>query len=82
MVEILRDILNGKIKIVQNCKSTESDTEEEVEDDDEEMPEAEEIVTQKMYDTSERTDDMRQGGQIRKRTQYNYTQTVRYRVRT
>ena len=82
MVEILRDILNGKIKIVQNCKSTESDTEEEVEDDDEEMPEAEEIVTQKMYDTSERTDDMRQCGQIRKRTQYNYTQTVRYRVRT
>ena len=37
--EILRDILNGKLKIVQNRKKTETDTEEEDNEDDEEMPE-------------------------------------------
>ena len=46
--EILRDVLNGKLKIVQNRRKTETDTEEE---DDEEMPETTERET---YDTSER----------------------------
>ena len=36
--EILRDILNGKLKIVQNPKQPKSDIEED-EDDDEETPE-------------------------------------------
>ena len=50
--EILRDILNGKLKIVQNRKQTGSDTEEEDDDDDdEEMPEE---TGTKVYDTSER----------------------------
>ena len=50
--EILRDIQNGKLKIVQNPKQPESETEVE-DDDDEEMPE--EIGTPiKVYDTSER----------------------------
>ena len=48
--EILRDILNGKLKIVQYRKPTGSDTEDD--DDDEEIPE--ETGTQKTYDTSER----------------------------
>ena len=47
--EILRDILNGKLKIVQNKKQAISDTEDD--DDDEEMPE--ETGTPKIYDTSE-----------------------------
>ena len=47
--EILRDILNGKLKIVQN---PESETEDE-DDDDEEMPE-ETGTPIKVYDTSER----------------------------
>ena len=34
--EILRDILNGKLKIVQNRKKTEADTEEEDDEDDKE----------------------------------------------
>ena len=38
--EILRDILNGKLRIVQNKKHTETETEDEDEDeDDEEIPE-------------------------------------------
>ena len=37
--EILRDILNGKLKIVQNRIKTETDTEGEDDEDDEEMPE-------------------------------------------
>ena len=49
--EILRDILNGKLKIVQNRKKTETDKEEEDDEDDEEMPETTERET---YDTSER----------------------------
>ena len=49
--EVLRDILNGKLKIVQNRKKTETDTEEEDDEDDEEMPETTERET---YDTSER----------------------------
>ena len=50
--EILRDILNGKLRIVQNKKKhTETETEDEDEDeDDEEMPEE----AGKMYDTSEK----------------------------
>ena len=48
--EILRDILNGKPKIVQNRKKTETDTEEEDDEDDQEMPETTERET---YDTSE-----------------------------
>ena len=50
-----RDILNGKLKIVQNRKQTASDTEEEDDyDDDEEMPEEIGTPTPKVYDTSER----------------------------
>ena len=53
--EILRDILNGKLKIVQNQKQTASDTEEEDDyDDDEEMSEENGTPTPKIYDTSER----------------------------
>ena len=53
--EKLRDNLNGKLKIVQNRKSTGSDTEEENEDDDDEqMPEETGTSTPKVYDTSER----------------------------
>ena len=37
--EILRDILNGKLKIVQIQKTSMSETEDEDDDDDEEMPE-------------------------------------------
>ena len=36
--EILRNILNGKLKIVQNRKATDTDTEQD-DDDDEEVPE-------------------------------------------
>ena len=50
--EILRDILNGKLKLVQNRRKADTDTEEEDdEDDDEEMPEA---AGRQTYDTSER----------------------------
>ena len=53
--EILGDILNGRLKNVQNRKSTGSDTEEENEvDDDEEMPEETGTPTPKVNDTSER----------------------------
>ena len=53
--EILRDILNGKLKIAQNRKQTSSDTEEEDDyDDDEEMPEEIGTPTPEVYDTSER----------------------------
>ena len=45
--EILRDILNGKLNIVQNRRKTDTDTEEE----DEEMPEA---TGRQTYDTFER----------------------------
>ena len=51
--EILRDILNGKLKIVQNKKRAESETDDDDEDeDDEETPE--EIGTPITYDTSEK----------------------------
>ena len=50
--EILKDILNGKLKIVPNKKRADSDTEEEDDDEDEEMPE--EIGTPIVYDTSEK----------------------------
>ena len=50
--EILRDILNGKLKIVQNRKKSDSETEDEDDDDeDEEMPEVTRDIT---YETSER----------------------------
>ena len=50
--EILRGILNGKLKIVQNRKKSDSETEDEDDDDDdEEMPEVTGDIT---YDTSER----------------------------
>ena len=50
---MLRDILNGKLKIVQNKKQAESDTDDDHDDeDDEEMPEETGTVT--VYDTSER----------------------------
>ena len=50
--EILRDILNGNLRIVQNKKHTETESEDEDDDDDdeEEMPEE----AGKIYDTSER----------------------------
>ena len=51
--EILRDILNGKLKIVQNPEQPESETEDEDDDDDEEMPEESGTPT-KVYNTSER----------------------------
>ena len=50
--EILKDILNGKLKIVPNKKRAESDTEEDDDDEDEEMPE--EVGTTIVYDTSEK----------------------------
>ena len=50
-VEILRDILNGKLKIVHNRKRAESDTEDDDDDDEEEMPED---TGDRVYDTSER----------------------------
>ena len=53
--EILRDILIGKLKIVQNRKKSDSEMEDEDDDDDddedEEMPEVTGDIT---YDTSER----------------------------
>ena len=49
--EILRNILNGKLKIVQNRKVSVSETEDEDDDDDEEMPEE---TGNRTYDTSER----------------------------
>ena len=49
--EILRDILNGKLKIVQNRKTSVSETENEDDEDDEEMPEG---TGNRSYDTSER----------------------------
>ena len=49
--DILRDILNGKLKIVQNRKVSVSETEDEDDDDDEEMPEE---TGNRTYDTSER----------------------------
>ena len=51
--EVLLDILNGKLKIVQNPKQPEYETEDEDDDDDEEMPEETGTPT-KVYDTSER----------------------------
>ena len=47
----MRDILNGKLKIVQNRKRAESDTENDDndDDDDEEMPED---TGDRVYDTS------------------------------
>ena len=51
-VEILRDILNGKLKIVQNRKRSDSETEDKEDDDEiEEMPETTGNTT---YNTSER----------------------------
>ena len=50
--EILKDILNGKLKIVPNKKRADSDTEVDDDDEDEEMPE--EIGTPIVYDTSEK----------------------------
>ena len=50
--EILKDILNGKLKIVPNKKQAESDTEEDDDNEDEEMPE--EAGTPIVYDTSEK----------------------------
>ena len=51
--EIHRDILNGKLKIVQNKKRAESDTDDDDDDeDDEEMPE--ETGTPIVYDTFEK----------------------------
>ena len=72
--EILRDILNGKLKIVQNKKRAESETDDD--DEDEETPE--ETGTPIVYDTSERD-----GRYVptRRKTRYNYTSTAKCRVR-
>ena len=37
--EILRDILNGKLTIVQNRKATDTETEDDDDEDDEDAPE-------------------------------------------
>ena len=51
--EILRDILNGKLMIVQNWEATDTDTEEDDNyEEDEELPEANR--TPKVYDTCKR----------------------------
>ena len=50
--EILRDILNGKFKIVQNREVTDIETEDDDDEDDEDVPE--EIGAPKTYDTCER----------------------------
>ena len=49
--EILRVIPNGKLKVVQDRKTSMSETEDEDDDDDEEMPEE---TGNRSYDTSER----------------------------
>ena len=49
--EILRDILNGNLKIVQNRKTSMSEIEDDDDDDDEEIPEE---TGNRSYDTSER----------------------------
>ena len=50
--EILRDILNGKLKIVQNQKKNDSDTEDDDDDDDDEdLPEE---TGNRTLDTTER----------------------------
>ena len=51
--EILRDILNGKLKIGQNRKTSisESEDDDDDDDDDEEMPEE---IGNRSYNTSER----------------------------
>ena len=70
--EILRAILNGKLILVPNLKSTDSDTDDDDEDDgDEEMPEA----------TGRKTYDTYRSKQIRKTTQYRYIPMAKYRVR-
>ena len=80
--EILRDIINGKLKIVQNRKATDTDTEGDDDDEDdvdEELPE--ENGTPKVYDTSERDGRYAPIRKIRKRMYYKFTQTVRYLMR-
>ena len=49
--EILRDILNGELRILKNRKTSISESEDEDDDDDEEMPEE---TGNRSYDTSER----------------------------
>ena len=49
--EILRDIRNGKLRIVKNRKTSMSESEDEDDDNDEEMPEE---TGNRSYDTSER----------------------------
>ena len=55
--EILRDILNGKLRIVQNKKKTDTETEDEDDDDDDEDETPEEAG--KTYDISERERERR-----------------------
>ena len=50
--EILRDILNGKLRILQNKKKTDTETEDKDDDDEDEEETPEEAG--KTYDTSER----------------------------
>ena len=78
--EILRDILNGKLRIVQNKKHTETETEDE-DEDDEEIPED----AGKTYDTSEKKmDGMLRYKHTPKMMSYKYTlmEKCRPRVRT
>ena len=75
--EILRDILNGKLKVVQNRERTESDNDDDYDDeDDEELPE--EIGTPKTFDTSEYE---RRYEPKRTNPHCRLIPTVRYRVR-
>ena len=71
--EILKDILNGKLKIVPNKKRAESDTEEDDDDEDEEMPEEAGTPIVQYLTHPRKTGDTCQYGQIRKKTRCNYT---------
>ena len=75
--EILRDILNGKLKIVQNRK-TDSKTEDDDDDEDEEMPEETGNIT---YDTSKRNGRYVPIKRIRRMTQYKFTPRMKFLVR-
>ena len=77
--EILRDILNGKPRIVQNKKHTETETEDE-DEDDEEIPED----AGKTYDTSEKGGRYARYKRTPKMMSYKYTlmEKCRPRVRT
>ena len=53
--KILRDIIWGGLRIVQNRTKSESDTEDDDDDEEEEMPKG---IGNRMYDTSEREGEL------------------------